>query len=428
MKTRKIYHSVNVVFKENEFPYQKALKEQAVFDDSTSDSEASSNEADADVEVEVEAAKACEKDELRKQQSNVNTEVTVVREKPKSSDNVEVLIPVFKTPAKRLMKAAEESEDEEKTPSHSHTHHLRQRKEKLFMAFVVEEDYEGDGVHEELSMVMLNDPDAPSVKEALEEREKDLWFEAMGSEIDQLKDQGTFTLVKLPPNRRAIPYKWVLKRKRNECNEITKYKARLTAGGHRQQEGIDYKETFAPVSRISSIRILLTIALNENMVVKQLDVTGAYLNGVLKEEVYMKQPSEFLDKDQPTYVWKLHKALYGLKQAGMEWYNVINSFLTSIGFTRLEIEWGIYVKILDTLFTLMILFSVDILNTKSRKSFNKLPMSSKSPEAKIYVGSWGLSLFVKMTSIFSPKANTLLRYWKGSRHTLGHQETHQVPT
>jgi hypothetical protein len=75
--------------------------------------------------------------------------------------------------------------------------------------------------------------------------------------------------------------------------------------------------------------------LNENMVVKQLDITGAYFSGVLSEEVYMKQPSEFWNKDKPNYMWKLNKALYGLKQAGMEWYNVVNSFLMSIGFTRL---------------------------------------------------------------------------------------------
>ncbi|GJU10582.1 putative ribonuclease H-like domain-containing protein [Tanacetum coccineum] len=116
-----------------------------------------------------------------------------------------------------------------------------------------------------------------------------------------------------------------------ELNEFErlKNKARLVACGYRQEEGIDFEESFAPVARLLAIRIFLAFAAHKNMVIYQMDVKTAFLNGNLREEVYVSQPNEFMDPDNPNHVYKLKKALYGLKQAPRAWYDMLSSFLIS---------------------------------------------------------------------------------------------------
>nr|GEW51196.1 retrovirus-related Pol polyprotein from transposon TNT 1-94 [Tanacetum cinerariifolium] len=113
----------------------------------------------------------------------------------------------------------------------------------------------------------------------------------------------------------VISLKWIYKVKLDELGGILKNKARLVAHGYRQDEGIDFEESFALVSRLEAIRIFLTYAAHMNMVVYQMDVKTAFLNGNLQEEVYVSQPDRFVDPDNPNYVYKLKKALYGLKKA-----------------------------------------------------------------------------------------------------------------
>ncbi|GJW81235.1 retrovirus-related pol polyprotein from transposon TNT 1-94 [Tanacetum coccineum] len=110
-------------------------------------------------------------------------------------------------------------------------------------------------------------------------------------------------------------HKWIYKVKLDELGGILKNKARLVARGYRQEEGIDFEESFAPVARLEAIRIFLAFAAHMNMVIYQMDVKTAFLNGNLREEVYVSQPDGFVDPDKPNYVYKLKKALYGLKQA-----------------------------------------------------------------------------------------------------------------
>nr|GFD10715.1 retrovirus-related Pol polyprotein from transposon TNT 1-94 [Tanacetum cinerariifolium] len=111
-------------------------------------------------------------------------------------------------------------------------------------------------------------------------------------------------------------------------------KARLVARGYRQEEGIDFEESFAPVARIKAIRIFLAFAAQMNMVVYQMDVKTAFLNGNLREEVYVSQPDGFVDADNPNHVYKLKKALYGLKKAPRAWYDMLSSFLLSQDFSK----------------------------------------------------------------------------------------------
>ncbi|GJZ03649.1 copia protein [Tanacetum coccineum] len=116
-----------------------------------------------------------------------------------------------------------------------------------------------------------------------------------------------------------IALKWIYKVKLDEYGDVLKNKARLVAKGYRQEEGIDFEESFAPVARIEAIRILIANATSKNMTIYQMDVKTTFLNGELKEEVYVCQPEGFVDPNHPTHVYRLKKALYGLKQAPRAW-------------------------------------------------------------------------------------------------------------
>ncbi|GKB82647.1 putative ribonuclease H-like domain-containing protein [Tanacetum coccineum] len=128
----------------------------------------------------------------------------------------------------------------------------------------------------------------------------------------------------------------------NEFDQLEK-KARLVARGYRQEEGIDFEESFAPVARLEAIRIFLAFAAHMNMVVYQMDVKTAFLNGNLREEVYVSQPDGFVDKDNPNHVYKLKKALYGLKQAPRVWYDMLSSFLISQDFSKGSVDPTLFI-------------------------------------------------------------------------------------
>nr|GEU90527.1 retrovirus-related Pol polyprotein from transposon TNT 1-94 [Tanacetum cinerariifolium] len=114
----------------------------------------------------------------------------------------------------------------------------------------------------------------------------------------------------------------------------TNFRGTNAAVGYSQQEGIDYDETFAPVARIEAIRLFLAYAAHKDFIVYQMDVKTAFLNGILKEEVYVGQPPGFVSKQYPDHVYALNKALYGLKQAPRAWYNVLSQFLIDSGFQK----------------------------------------------------------------------------------------------
>ncbi|GJX39534.1 retrovirus-related pol polyprotein from transposon TNT 1-94 [Tanacetum coccineum] len=124
-----------------------------------------------------------------------------------------------------------------------------------------------------------------------------------------------------------IRTKWVFKNKLDENGIVSRNKARLVSQGYNQQEGIDYDETYAPVARLESIRILLAYACALDFKLFQMDVKSAFLNGFINEEVYVAQPPGFIDFEKPDHVYKLKKALYGLKQAPKAWYDRLKAFL-----------------------------------------------------------------------------------------------------
>jgi hypothetical protein len=145
--------------------------------------------------------------------------------------------------------------------------------------------------------------------------DSDQWYKCSDDEIAQLHSEETWELVPCPPDRKPIKSKWVYRIKRDSLGNVVKYKGRLCACGYSQIHGVDFHDIYSPVVRYKTIRLLLTVAANRNMEIHQMDVTGAFLNGHLQEEIYMQQPAGYIDPNHPDSVCKLHKNLYGLKQA-----------------------------------------------------------------------------------------------------------------
>ncbi|KAJ9547376.1 hypothetical protein OSB04_019919 [Centaurea solstitialis] len=160
------------------------------------------------------------------------------------------------------------------------------------------------------------------------------WVEAMQDELLQFERNKVWTFTSLPAGRSVIGAKWVFKNKRDENGVVVRNKARLVSQGYCQEEGIDYEETFAPVARLEAIRIFLAYAAHRGFKVYQMDVKSAFLNGNLKEEVYVKQPPGFQSEKYPNHVYFLDKALYGLKQTPKAWYERLSNFLLSNQFHR----------------------------------------------------------------------------------------------
>ncbi|GKA61867.1 retrovirus-related pol polyprotein from transposon TNT 1-94 [Tanacetum coccineum] len=160
------------------------------------------------------------------------------------------------------------------------------------------------------------------------------WINAMQEEIHKFQRLEVWELVPCPYKVLLIKLKWIYKVKTDAFGRVLKNKARLVAQGFRQEKGINFKESFAPVARIKAICIFIANAAHKNIMIYQMDVKTAFLNGELKEEVYISQPERFVDQDNPSHVYKLKRALYDLKQAPHAWYNMMSSFLISQHFSK----------------------------------------------------------------------------------------------
>ena len=152
-------------------------------------------------------------------------------------------------------------------------------------------------------------------EEAMKSNDSAFWKEAVNDEMDYIMGNKTWKLVDLPPGSKPIGCKWIFKKKMKVDRTIDKFKARLVVKGFIQKEGIDYFDTYAPVARISTIRVLIALASIYKLQIHQIDVKTTFLNGELEEEIYMKQPQGFVVHGQEQKVCKLIKSLNGLKQA-----------------------------------------------------------------------------------------------------------------
>lgn len=167
------------------------------------------------------------------------------------------------------------------------------------------------------------------------------WRLAMQQELQALEGNGTWSLQPLPDGKKSLGCKWVYKIKHNSDGTIERYKARLVILGNHQKEGIDYTETFAPVVKMVTVRLVLAIAAAKKWEIHQMDVHNAFLHGDLHEDVYMKLPLGFRTS-QPGLVFKLQKSLYGLKQAPRCWFAKLSSALMNFGFHQSGSDYSLF--------------------------------------------------------------------------------------
>ncbi|GJR42609.1 retrovirus-related pol polyprotein from transposon TNT 1-94 [Tanacetum coccineum] len=230
-----------------------------------------------------------------------------------------------------------------------------------------------------------------NIKEAMADS---AWIEAMQDELHQFDRLKVWELVDKPFGKMIIKLKWLWKNKKDKDQTVIRNKARLVAKGYAQEEGIDFEESFAPVARLEAVRIFVAYAAHKSFPIYQMDVKTAFLNGPLKEEVYVAQPEGFVDPDHPEKVYLLRKALYGLKQAPRAWYDELSNFLMSKGFTKGTIDPTLFKIKYGEDILLVQIYVDDIIfgstNPKYSKRFEKLMHSrfemSLMGEMKFFLG------------------------------------------
>ncbi|KAJ9551584.1 hypothetical protein OSB04_015629 [Centaurea solstitialis] len=235
---------------------------------------------------------------------------------------------------------------------------------------------EGDTLVNDKTFDSVDEPS--NYKEAMVGPEATKWKEAMESEIQSMYDNHVWELVDHIPGRKTVGNKWIFKKKTDMDGNVHTFKARLVAKGYTQTQGIDYDETFSPVAKIKSIRILLAIAAFHDYEIWQMDVKTAFLNGKLDEDVYMAQPEGFVHAKYPNKVCKLKRSIYGLKQASRSWNLCFHEKVKEFGFSRSEDESCVYVKASGSNVVFLVLYVDDILLIG-----NNVPMLQ---DVKIWLG------------------------------------------
>ena len=172
--------------------------------------------------------------------------------------------------------------------------------------------------------------------------QSDKWRDATTLEYNTLIDNGTWEIVDLPPGEKAIGSGWVFKVKHNEDGSIERFKARFVAKGYSQCPGLDYTESFAPTFCPATLCIIMALAASEDLELCSVDITSAFTNGDLDEEIYMKQPEGF-HVGSPKQVCRLRKSLYGLKQSARQWNKKLHSVLTELGLKCIESDRSVYI-------------------------------------------------------------------------------------
>ena len=196
------------------------------------------------------------------------------------------------------------------------------------------------GIHKKRSFIVQHTTEPRTYSQA---SKNDSWVQAMNSEYQALLRNNTWSLVPPPSSAHIVGCRWIYKLKYRPDGSIDRHKARLVAQGFTQTPGIDYFDTFSPVVKPCTIRLILALAVSFQWLVRQLDVENAFLNGDLEEEVFMTQPQGFVNPTYPTYVCKLHKALYGLKQAPRAWFQKLRIALLDYGFQSSRADTSLFI-------------------------------------------------------------------------------------
>ena len=207
--------------------------------------------------------------------------------------------------------------------------------------------------------------DPVTFNQAINSDQSQNWEAAMVAELESMKVNDVWTLVQLPKSHKAIGCKWVFKTKMCADGNIERYKARLVAKGFTQQEGVDFNETFSPVSTKDAFRVIMALVAHYDMELHQMDVKTAFLNGELEEEIYMKQPEGFIEPGTEHMVCRLNKSIYGLKQASRQWYLKFDSVVSEFGFVENQVDECVYMKSEGKNFIFLVLYVDDILLASS---------------------------------------------------------------
>ncbi|MGG7011577.1 UNVERIFIED_CONTAM: hypothetical protein HCY01_09385, partial [Limosilactobacillus fermentum] len=214
------------------------------------------------------------------------------------------------------------------------------------------------------------------------------WHAAMCDEFNALIKNDIWELVPPSPSQNIITGKWLFRHKFGPSGELSRYKARWVVRGFNQRFGVDYDETFSPVIKPATVRIVLSLALSRSWPIHQLDVKNAFLHGHLQETVYASQPSGFQDAARPHYVCKLKKALYGLKQAPRSWYHRFAGFIQSIGFRGCKADTSLFIFSHTTGTAYLLLYVDDIVLTASSSSL--LQSLIHQLKTKFAMTAWGI--------------------------------------
>ena len=207
--------------------------------------------------------------------------------------------------------------------------------------------------------------DPTTYEEAIKSPHSSKWLEAMENEMKSMSSKDVWDLVEIPKGAKTVGCKWVYKTKYDPNGNVEKYKARLVAKGFTQREGIDYNETFSPVSCKDSFRIIMALVAHFDLELHQMDVKTAFLNGDLKEKVYMKQPKGFIMEGKENMGCRLKKSIYGLRQASRQWYLKFDQTIKSFGFKENIEDNCIYAKFKNGKYIFLILYVDDILLASS---------------------------------------------------------------
>ncbi|KAJ9562866.1 hypothetical protein OSB04_008026 [Centaurea solstitialis] len=293
------------------------------------------------------------------QTQNILVPVVVSNQESTSTStpqNEDVVVPMENEPFNHEIPHNDEVVEETQQPLRRSQRQRRPTNYDDFITYLNEVDYD---------LGQIEDP--TSYNEAIKSEYSHKWIEAMKEEFNSMCINDVWDLAELPKAAKAVANKWVFKTKLDQNGNVERYKARLVAKGFTQKEGVDYKETFSPVSRKESLRIVLALVAHFDLELHQMDVKTAFLNGDLYEDVYMSQPEGFKEKGKEHLVCKLKKSIYGLKQASRQWYLKFDEVMKRFNFTKNSVDQCIYFKNSGSQFTILVLYVDDILIASNNK-------------------------------------------------------------
>ena len=217
------------------------------------------------------------------------------------------------------------------------------------------------------NMTNTSKKEPKTYKDALASSDGTKWQKAMATEIESLGANDVWDLVELPRDQKAVGSKWLFKLKVAADSSTDRYKTRLVAQGFSQKFGVDYDKTFCPVVRPESVRAVIALAAQNDLKLHQMDVTTAFLNGELKDEVYMKQPEGFIERGQEHLVCRLNRSIYGLKQSPRCWNSALDVCLKAMGFAQSPSDPCVYTSTEGEMFVIAVYVDDILLAGKTDK-------------------------------------------------------------